>query len=88
MTADTDVMPSDQVLTAEEIRQRLLVQVDGFCRLTGMSRTNLGRAVTGDKDVIHRISKGGNTTLESYEKIRRYLEENWPHGQTNEVAGV
>lgn len=50
----------DAIPAQSTIIRNLLVRIDAFMSLTGVSETRLGREVMGDTSLVHRIRKGGD----------------------------
>ena len=62
----------------ETLRRDLLDKVDEYCELTGMAQSSVGKAIAEDWGLIIRLRGGANLTFSSYERIRLWLERNWP----------
>lgn len=64
--------------TGAEIRTAMLERVQAFSELTGTSTTAIGRAVFRDSKFIPRAKDGHNFTVESYDRLMKWLDERWP----------
>lgn len=56
----------------------LLRDIESFCRQAGMAESTFGREVVNDGKLCSRLRSGSNVTLDTAERIRRYIEESEP----------
>jgi len=53
--------------------QRLLNDIEEFCRRHGLTVTGFGTAVVNDTAFVHKLRKGRSVTLETAERVRSYM---------------
>lgn len=78
MDDGSNLRVSDAPPTEAEVRDALLRRATAYCELVGTSLTKLGAQIKKDKDLFHRIRKGGNFTIGQYTDLMTWLTENWP----------
>ncbi len=66
---------STSTITANQVRAALLQRIDGFLIKTGMSASTLGKSAVADDRFVKRIRDGGNFTVETYQKVMDWLDE-------------
>lgn len=62
-------------ITAEAVRQTLLTRIDAFIALTGKSESFVGKEAVKDDRFVSRIRRGGNFTVETYQRVIDWLDE-------------
>jgi len=65
--------PSEQ-----EIRDAVVRRADEFSRLTGMSKTEIGKRAVNDGAFLNQVAAGRNFTINLYRRLMDWLDENWP----------
>jgi hypothetical protein len=68
-----------RVPTEAEIREALLARAARFCKLRGISPTTLGLKAVNDGSFLVDIANGRNFTVGRYERVRIFIEANWPN---------
>src|SRR5690554_1276107 len=58
--------------------QYLLLEIESFCRLSGMAESTFGRLAVNDGKLCMRLRSGKDVTLETAKKIRSFINENRP----------
>lgn len=58
--------------------QSLLLEIEFFCRLSGMAESTFGRLAVNDGKLCMRLRSGKDVTLETANKIRSFINENRP----------
>lgn len=53
----------------------LLSEIEDFSRRAGMKPSTLGRKAINDGKLHERLRRGGSVTLETAERIRRWMRE-------------
>lgn len=71
-------MTHDTYPSEDQIRESLLARADAFRKLTGCSKTEIGKAAVNDPAFLHQVSKGRNFTISTYSRAMGWLDENWP----------
>jgi hypothetical protein len=54
----------------------LLVEIESFCRQSGMAESTFGRQVVNDGKLCARLRNGKNVTLDTAERIRDFIDSN------------
>lgn len=62
-------------ITATQVRAALLLRIDSFIASSGMSASALGKAAVNDDRFVNRIRSGGNFTVELYQRVIDWLDE-------------
>ena len=62
----------------------LLGDIETFCRSAGVAESTFGRKAANDGKLCARLRDGRSVTLQTAEKIRRYIEK---HGSRNNSTG-
>jgi len=65
--------PSEQ-----EIRDALVRRAETFTRLTGISRSEIGKRAINDGAFISQVGEGRNFTVGSYQRVMNWLDAHWP----------
>ena len=60
------------------LRETLLATADDWCRQKGMSKARLATLAVNDGKFFDRVGQGGDCTLQTYEKLMRYMANNPP----------
>lgn len=68
--------PSDS-----EIRAALLRRADEFIRLTGSTKSAIGKDAVNDPAFLGQVAAGRNFTIGMYQRVMAYLDANWPKGE-------
>lgn len=58
--------------------EALLSEIEDFSRKAGIKPSTLGRKAINDGKLHERLRKGGSVTLETAERIRRWMLEYGP----------
>lgn len=53
----------------------LRAEIASFLAETGMGSSYFGLLATGNSKLVERLEKGGTVTLETAEKIRKFIDE-------------
>lgn len=61
-------------LSAESIRRTMLDRAVRFGARVEKSLTSLGLEIKNDKDFFHRIKRGGNFTVETFDEVMRFID--------------
>lgn len=64
-----------------DYRKELLDVANRFCTLTGKARGTIGNAVAKDARFFDRIEEGGGCTVDTYQNVMRWFDENMPLGK-------
>ena len=62
------------------LRSHLLLLADIKLESSGMSRAAISRAALNDNTFLTRVDRGENFTIGNFDKVVRWLSENWPDG--------
>lgn len=62
-------------ITADAVRQTLLTRIDAFIATTGKSESFVGKEAVKDDRFVSRIRRGGNFTVETYQRVIDWLDE-------------
>lgn len=62
----------------DHIRESLLARAEAFREITGLSKTDIGKAAVNDPAFLHQVSKGRNFTISTYSRAMGWLDDNWP----------
>jgi hypothetical protein len=65
-------------LTKQEIRDALVGRADEFGRLTGKSKSEIGKLAVNDGAALSRIEAGGNFTVDLYGRFMDWFDKHWP----------
>lgn len=71
-------MPKPLYPTGADIRAAMLGRADEFCRVTGQTYSDIGAAALNDNSILYKIKHGHNFKIETYERINRWLDGEWP----------
>jgi hypothetical protein len=66
---DTDPLP-----TGAQMRRRLLSRCKKYCRESGMAPSKLAQFLSGNSGFIHRLTNGGNITLDTFDGVMARLD--------------
>ena len=58
-----------------DTREQLIADIDIFLARTKMPETTLGRIVVNDTSLVSRLRNGRSPRLETYDKVRRFIDE-------------
>lgn len=67
-------------------KQSLLREIETFLRTTGMKESAFGHKTNKDGKLLDRLREGGTVTLETAERIRKFIADNQPEGNRRRVA--
>jgi hypothetical protein len=73
MRTEATLIPS-----GDDLRDAIIARAQRFCELTNTTKTELGRKAVGDGAFISDLESGRNITFKLYDKLREYLDANWP----------
>ena len=59
-------------------RDAILHDISEYCRRAGMAESTFGRRAVNDGKLVGRVRDGGRMTIETLERIRRYIADNPP----------
>ena len=57
-------------------QQTLLAEIEAFLLVSGMAPGSFGHATVNDGKFVGRLRRGGSVTLDTAERIRKYIAEN------------
>lgn len=77
-TRPSQIPSPSAIPSSDDIRQGLIDRVNEFVRLTGMTKSEIGKRAVQDVAFISELEAGRNITLKSYERLRAFLDEHWP----------
>ena len=58
--------------------KEILKAASNYCDLTGLSRATVATKVMNDGKFFDRIEGGGGFTIQTYQKVKRWFQENSP----------
>src|SRR5690606_22239490 len=58
--------------------ESLLLEIESFCRRSGMAESTFGRLAVNDGKLCARLRSGKDVTLETANKIKSFITENQP----------
>lgn len=61
-------------ITAEAVRETLIQRIDAFIAATGKSDSFVGKEAVKDDRFVSRIRRGGNFTIETYQRVIDWLD--------------
>ena len=61
-----------------EIRHALIDMAAEFVRVTGLSKSSVGRKALNDTNFLFRVEDGEDFTMKSYGRIYDFMARNWP----------
>lgn len=67
--------------TGADIRAVLLWRAESFTRVTGVSLSEIAKRSLNDPARLARVAKGHNFTIQTYQRVMDWLDENWPRGR-------
>ena len=70
-------MPSKRYPTEKQIRTALIQRIDAFIKVTGLTKSSVGKEAVGDPAFVGRLF-GGNFTVTTYGRVMKFLDDNWP----------
>lgn len=73
-------MAAAMIPSSDDLRKSLIARVNAFCALTGITKSEVGKQAVNDVAFVSELEGGRNITMRSYEKLRVYLDKNWPKG--------
>lgn len=65
---------SKTTITADTVRQSLLHRIDAYMAATGKSESFVGKEAVKDDRFVSRIRRGGNFTVETYQRVIDWLD--------------
>jgi len=73
--------------TKMQLRDGLLARVDAYCALAGDNRSNVCKSALNDVSFLGRVERDANFTIDSYERLRAWLDQHWPeHKSARAIA--
>lgn len=72
--------------TSENIRKTLLERANDYAALTGLRLGTVSDRCAGDGKFLLDVEKGGNFTIDRYQKAMDWFEANWPAVNATEAA--
>ena len=54
--------------------QELLEEIENFLERTGLAQTTFGKLACNDAHLVRRLRAGNTVNLETYVKIKKYME--------------
>jgi hypothetical protein len=69
---------AEKIPSADDLRRGLLAQLDEFAKLSGMTKSEIGKNAVNDVAFISDLEAGRNITLKLYDRVRSYIDNNWP----------
>lgn len=67
--------------TGADIRAVLLWRAESFTQQTGIPLTVIAKRSLNDPALLTRVAKGHNFTIQTYQKVMDWLDDNWPRGR-------
>ena len=64
-----------------DIRAVLLWRAKSFARMTGVSLSAIAKQSLNDPARLSRVAKGHNFTIQTYDRVMGWLDDNWPEGR-------
>ena len=64
--------------TSEHIRQTLLERANDYAALTGLRLGTVSDRCAGDGKFLLDVERGGNFTVDRYQKAMDWFDKNWP----------
>lgn len=61
-----------------KLREKLIEAKNLYCASTSLSSATVGTKVANDGKFFDRVEGGGSLTIETYEKVMQWFEENTP----------
>src|SRR5216684_6869455 len=55
--------------------EQLLSEIADYCRRVGMAESTFGRRAVNDGKLVSRLRIGGRVTMETVERVRRFMSE-------------
>ena len=68
--------------------ESLLLEIEQFCRRTGMAESTFGRLAVNDGKLCMRLRSGRDVTLETANKIKNFINENQPPAAVGAVRSA
>ena len=68
--------------------ERLLLEIDGFCRSFGMAESTFGRRAVNDGKFVGRLRFGGRVTTQTADRVRAFISRYAPPMAKSTVAGA
>lgn len=62
-------------MQAMNATQILLAEIETYCVTAGIAVSTLGRKAVNDGKLVDRIRSGGSVTLDTAERLRRFMHE-------------
>lgn len=62
-------------IPAMNATQKLLAEIETYCVTAGIAVSTLGRKAVNDGKLVDRIRSGGSVTLDTAERLRRFMHE-------------
>lgn len=63
-----------------DAKTRLLAVAKAYCAETGLSLARVATLAQNQGSFFKRLEAGSSCTVETYEKVLRWLSDNWPRG--------
>lgn len=63
-----------------DYRDQLLLLAKEYCRATGKSESRVATIVHSQGTFFDRLRSGKGCTVDTYLKVKRWFDENWPAG--------
>lgn len=67
--------------TGADIRAVLLWRAKSYTRMTGIPLTVIAKRSLNDPALLTRVAKGHNFTIQTYDRVMRWFDDNWPQGR-------
>lgn len=61
-------------------RSNLLAVATAFAEAEGVSLASIGQRALKDNTFFSRVASGSNFTVETYDRVVKWLSKNWPEG--------
>jgi hypothetical protein len=68
--------------------QALLTQIEHACRRLKMAQTTFGRLAVNDGKLVQRLQQGGRVTVQTVERVHRFIEEQDGASASDLRAGI
>jgi hypothetical protein len=68
--------------------QKLVSEIKDFLARTGMGPTNLSIEVSTERGLVARILAGGDCTLTTADKLRRFMREHGKKKRSKEIVAA
>lgn len=59
----------------EDSTKSLLAEIEAFLERHAMPHSTFGKSVVNDANYVKRLRAGGRTTLETAQKVRRFMSD-------------